>query len=81
MSMKCQFEKMVGQLLNSLIRLQVMVLESNLKTNALLWHSAISNRGEIITSFCLVTEDFDFSDRGCEFESHRDDLIFLKILL
>ena len=36
MSMKGQFEKIVGQLLNSLIRLQVMVLGSNLKTNALL---------------------------------------------
>jgi hypothetical protein len=29
-------------------------------------------------SLRLVAKDLGFSDRGREFESHRDDLIFLK---
>ena len=29
------------------------------------------------TSLRLVAKDLGFSDRGREFESHRDDLIFL----
>ena len=32
-----------------------------------------------ITSFRLVVKDLGFSDRGREFESHRDNLIFNKI--
>ena len=38
--------------------------------------SSILLRG--ITSLRLVAKDLGFSDRGREFESHRDDLIFLK---
>ena len=38
----------IGEIAEHCISLQVMVLESNLKTNALLWHSAISYEGDYL---------------------------------